>query len=140
MLRRSRLACIALAFAPLACGAATYTVGGVGADYPTLNALFAGEDLNGGDIVEVTGGIIYSGDIVMPAADGGAPGNPVILRGVGPSRPHLRGGTNTIEFRLSDHVVMEYFEVSGTTMPVNTFRCVCDHAHDIVLRDVYIHD
>lgn len=124
----------------LATPRATYTVGGAGADYPTLPALFNAKDLGPGDIVEVRGGITYEGGIVMPAADGGAPGNPVILRGVGEKRPHLRGGTNTIEFRLSDHVVMEHFEISGTVAPVNTFRCVFHHAHDIVLRDVYIHD
>ena len=119
---------------------ATYIVGGVGADYATLQALFDARDLGPGDIVDVRGGIIYAGDIVMPAEDGGAPGNPVLLRGVGETRPHLRGGTNTIEFRLSNHVVMERFEISGTEVPVNTFRCVFHHAHDIVLRDVYIHD
>src|SRR5688572_8437173 len=120
--------------------AATYTVGGANAKYATLQALFAAEDLKPGDIVDVTGGIIYPGGIVMPKEDGGAPGNPVILRGVGQTRPHLRGGTNTIEFSLSNHVVMEHFEISGTETPVNTFRCVFHHAHDITLRDVYVHD
>jgi hypothetical protein len=119
---------------------ANFTVGGPGADYPTLGALFNAEDLEPGDVVEVRGGIVYEGGIVMPAADGGAPGNPVILRGVGETRPHLRGGANTIEFKLSNHVVMEHFEISGTVAPVNTFRCVFHHAHDITLRDVYIHD
>lgn len=58
-----------------ASSAATYTVG-AGGDYPHLNALFAGEDLEPGDVVEVQGGATYAGDIVMPASDGGAPGNP----------------------------------------------------------------
>lgn len=121
-----------------ASSAATYTVG-AGGDYPHLNALFAGEDLEPGDVVEVQGGATYAGDIVMPASDGGAPGNPVILRGVGATRPHLSGGTNTIEFRLSNHVVMERFEISGS-VAANTFRCVYHHAHDIVLRDVLVRD
>jgi hypothetical protein len=126
-------------FAPLLdARVATYTVGGAGADYPTLPALFSARDLAPGDVVDVRGGN-YEGGIIMPPDDGGAPGNPVILRGVGATRPHLRGGTNTIEFRLSHHVVMEHFEISGTESPV-TSRCVFHHAHDIVLRDVYIHD
>lgn len=120
---------------------ATYTVGGPGADFPTLQALFNARDLEPGDVVHVTGGITYEGGIVMPGSDGGAPGNPVILRGVGPTRPHLRGGSTTIEFRLSDHVVMERFEISGVlSSSMVTNRCVYHHAHDIVLRDVYIHD
>lgn len=118
--------------------AATYTVGPAG-DYPDLDTLFEEEDLGPGDVVEVAGGPIYAGDVVMPQEDGGAPGNPVVLRGVGPTRPHLRGGTNTFEFRLSNHVVMEGFEISGSAAD-NTFRCVYHHAHDIVLRDMLIHD
>lgn len=119
-------------------GAATYTVGPSG-QYAHLNALFAAVDLGPGDLVEVEGGVTYPGDIVMPAADGGAPGNPVTLRGVGLTRPRLHGGTNTIEFRLSDHVVFERFEVTGDPV-ANTFRCVYHHAHDIVIRDAVIHD
>ena len=118
--------------------AATYTVVPRGS-YATLPALFAAVDLNGGDIVEVMSGPAYAGNVVMPSADGGAPGNPVILRGVGASRPHLSGGTNTFEFRLSNHVVMERFEISGSAGD-NTFRCVYHHAHDIVLRDMLIRD
>lgn len=118
---------------------ARFTVGGSNGDYPTLQALFAAENLQPGDVVDVNGGI-YPGNVVMREDDGGAPGNPVILRGVGATRPHLSGGTNTIEFRLSNHVVMEHFEISGTESPANTFRCVFHHANDITLRDVYIHD
>jgi hypothetical protein len=118
--------------------AATYPVGPAGM-HPNLNALFAAVDLGPGDVVEVQGGVTYAGDIVMPAADGGAAGNPVTLRGVGATRPRLHGGTNTIEFRLSDHVVFERFEVTGDA-GANTFRCVYHHAHDIVIRDAVIHD
>lgn len=119
-------------------GAATYTVGPDG-QHATLNALFAAVNLGPGDVVEVQGGVTYAGDIVMPAADGGAPGNPVTLRSVGAQRAHLHGGFNTIEFRLSDHVVMEGFEITGDEL-ADTFRCVYHHAHDIVLRDLLIHD
>ena len=118
--------------------AATYTVGG-GGQYPDLNSLFAAVDLGPGDVVEVAGGAIYAGNVIVPEEDGGALGNPVILRGVGATRPHLRGGFNTIEFQLSNHMVMERFEISGLAAD-NTFRCVYHHAHDIVLRDVVIHD
>lgn len=130
--------CLGLGLAALPATAATYTVGPVGADYPTLNALFAAVDLGPGDVVEVASGV-YAGGIIMPSSDGGAAGNPVILRGVGPTRPHLTGGFNTIEFQLSDHVVFERFEVSGSVVD-NTFRCVYHHAHDIVLRDLLLHD
>ena len=129
---------MALLFGAGSAGAATYTVGG-GGQYPDLNSLFAAVDLGPGDVVEVSGGVIYPGNVVVPEDDGGAPGNPVILRGVGGTRPHLRGGNNTIEFRLSDHMVMEGFEISGSAAD-NTFRCVYHHAHDIVLRDMLIHD
>jgi hypothetical protein len=131
------LALCALCAAPPV-AAATYSVGPNG-EFATLNALFAARDLEPGDIVEVEGGVTYDGDIVVPAADGGAPGNPVILRGVGDPRPHLSGGFNTIEFRFSDHMVMERFEISGSVAD-NTFRCVYHHAHDIVLRDLLVRD
>jgi hypothetical protein len=117
---------------------ATYTVGPSG-QHGTLNALFAAVNLGPGDVVEVEGGVTYDGGIVMPAADGGAPGNPVVLRSVGTQRAHLHGGGNTIEFRFSDHVVMQGFEISGDAL-ANTLSCVYHHADDIVLRDLLIHD
>jgi hypothetical protein len=127
-----------LAIAPPA-GAATYTVGPAG-EFADLPSLFTNRDLGPGDVVEVSSnGSFYPGDIVVPAADGGAPGQPVILRGVGSPRPHLSGGFNTIEFRLSNHMVMERFEISGSVAD-NTFRCVYHRAHDIVLRDLLIRD
>lgn len=150
--RSSRTPLLALLWLSGAAGAATYQVGPT-RTHTNLNALFAAVDLNGDDVVEVDGGVIYDAGtpgIIMPAADGGSPGNPVILRGirVGGQRPHLRGGirvgsteANTIEFRLSNHVVFEGFEVSGTgTTTTGTFRCVYHHAHDIVIRDAEIHD
>jgi len=47
----------------------------------------------------------------------------------------LSGGTNTIEFRRSDHVVFEGFEVTG-----GSSRCVFVVAHEITLRDLLIRD
>lgn len=119
---------------------ATYQVG-PGRTHPSLPALFAAVDLGPGDVVEVDGdGATYAGGIVMPAADGGAPGNPVILRGMrsGSQRPHIVGGVNAIEIR-ANHVVFEGFEISGTTSPVTTFRCFFHHSHDVLIRDAYIH-
>ncbi|UXI70564.1 right-handed parallel beta-helix repeat-containing protein [Tahibacter amnicola] len=140
---------IALLLILLAAGApataATYRVG-PSQSYTNLNQLFAAVDLGPGDVVEVDGGVIYdvgTPGVIVPQEDGGAAGNPVILRGIriNNQRPHLRGGTNTIEFRLSNHVVFEGFEVSGTgNTSTGTFRCVYHHAHDIVIRDAYIHD
>lgn len=122
-------------------GAATYTVGPTGT-YPDLQTLFDDDqvDLGPGDVVEVSSnGGTYAGDIVMRDDDSGALGNPVVLRGVGTPRPHLSGGSNTFEFRSSNHVVMENFEISGS-QAANTFRCLYHHAHDIVLRNVLIRD
>ncbi|MDP1051752.1 hypothetical protein, partial [Klebsiella quasipneumoniae] len=78
-------------------------------------------DLAGGDGVEVDGGVTYAGGVIVPPADGGSPGNPVVIRGLRASglRPVLSGGTNTIEFRRADHVVFEGFEVTG-----GSSRCV----------------
>ena len=141
-LRLSLVAAAALLLLPPSVHAATYQVGPT-RPRATLNALFAAVDLGPGDVVEVDGNVTYGGDIVMPAADGGAAGNPVTLRGirVNGQRPHLRGGTNTIEFRLADHVVFEGFEVSGTGDTLTgTFRCIYHHSHDLLIRDAYVHD
>ncbi len=121
--------------APLA-GAATYQVG-PGRTHTSLNALFAAVDLAGGDVVEVDGNVTYAGGVIVPSADGGSAGNPVVIRGVrvNGQRPRLAGGTNTIELRQSDHVVFEGFEVTG-----GSSRCVFVVAHDITLRDLLIHD
>jgi hypothetical protein len=132
-----------LAAAPV--DAATYGVG-PGAQFPTLQAAFDAVDLGPGDVVEVTGGVTYDvgmPGIIMRDADSGAPGNPVVLRGirVGGQRPVLRGGFNTIEFRSSNHVVFEGFEVTGTgDMLGGTFRCIYHHAHEITIRDVLVRD
>lgn len=121
--------------APCACSV-TYQVGPT-RPHATLNALFAAVDLAGGDIVEVDGGLTYAGGVIVPQADGGSPGNPVVIRGlrVNGQRPVLSGGTNTIEFRRSDHVVFEGFEVTG-----GSSRCVFVVAHGITLRDLLIRD
>jgi hypothetical protein len=135
---------VLLALATPAQGA-TYSVG-PGRTWPDLQAAFNAIDLAPGDVVEVDGGVTYdvaAPGIVMGAGDGGAPGNPVLVRGlaVGGQRPILRGGTNTIEFRSSNHVVFEGFEVTGTGNTTSgTFRCIYHHAHDITIRNVLVRD
>ena len=116
--------------------AATYQVGPT-RQYTHLNALFAAVDLSGGDLVEVDGGVTYAGGVVVPQSDGGSAGDPVVIRGmaVAGQRPRISGSTNTLEFRQSDHVVFEGFDVSG-----GTSRCILQGAHDVTVRDSVIHD
>jgi hypothetical protein len=87
-----------------------------------------------GDVVEVSGGTTYPGDIIL--ARPGTESAKITIRGLrsGGRRPVLSGGTNTIEFR-GDHYVFEGFEVTG-----GGARCVFHHAHDILIRDSAVHD
>jgi hypothetical protein len=137
---RSALAMTCVAASAYA-SAATYQVGPA-RTHTSLTALFNAVNLEPGDVVEVdaNGGTPYnvgSPGIVMGSGDAGAPGNPVILRGIRQNgqRPILAGGTNTIEFRSSNHVVFENFEVTG-----GSSRCVFHHAHDVTLRGVLVRD
>jgi hypothetical protein len=134
--RVASLAALLVGLVSADAGAATYQVG-PGRTHTSLNALFSAVDLDEVD----GGGVEYAGQVIMPAADGGAPGNPVTLRGIktGGLRPILRGGVNTIELR-ANHVVVESFEIVGTTTPTRTFRCFFHHSHDVVIRDAWIHD
>jgi hypothetical protein len=122
-----------LAAAPLA--AATYQVG-PGRTYTTLGQLFNMVDLGAGDLVEVDGNVTYAGGIIMGSTDGGAPGNPVTIRGlrVSGNRPVLSGATNTIEIQANE-VVFEGFEVTA-----GSFRCIYHHSHDVTIRDTLVHD
>lgn len=128
----------ALAAAPAA--AATYTVGPSGRQYTQLTALFnsASVNLQPGDIVLVDGNATYAGGIVVREDDGGAAGNPVTIRwrrDPGTSRPKIEGGTHSIKFQESNHVVFEGFEVSG-----GASSCVFNAANDVTVRDSVIHD
>ena len=124
-----------MTLAALPASAATFQVGPT-RPHASLNALFAAVNLEGGDIVEVDGGVTYAGGVIVPAADGGSPGNPVTIRGirVGGQRPVISGGANTVEFRQSDHLVFEGFDVTG-----GTGRCILQGAHDVTVRDSVIH-
>jgi hypothetical protein len=125
-----------LILTPFAAEARTYTVGPVGRDYTQLNTLFDTNNLAPGDIVEVDGSSLYA-SVVVGQDDGGAPGNPVIIRwrrAAGATRPALQGGLNTIKFQRSNHVVFEGFEVRG-----GASACVFSEAHDVTVRDAVIH-
>jgi hypothetical protein len=117
-------------------GAATYQVGPT-RPFTSLNQLFAAVNLGGGDIVEVDGNATYAGGVIVPEADGGSPGNPVVIRGlrVNGLRPLIQGGGNTVEFRQSNYLVFEGFEVAG-----GTARCILQGAHEVTVRDSVIHD
>lgn len=133
--------CVALAcagvFLPSAAFAATYNVG-PGRQYTQLSTLVDSVDLEPGDIVLVDGGTSYNGNIVVRSADRGAAGNPVTFRwnrSVGSTRPVLQGGSHTIKFQQSNHVVFEGFDVRG-----GTSSCVFSEAHDVTVRDSIIRD
>ena len=91
--------------------------------------------LNPGDLVEVDGNATYPGDLIFTRP--GTIVNKITIRGlrVNGLRPVLSGGTNTVEFRLSDHYVFEGFDVTG-----GSFRGIYHHADDITIRDTVVHD
>lgn len=116
--------------------ARTWTVGPSGREYTQLSTLFNANNLAPGDIVEVDGSATYT-SVVVGDDDGGASGNPVIVRwrnAAGATRPVLQGGTHTIKFQRSNHVVFEGFEVRG-----GTSSCIFSEAHDVTVRDAVIH-
>lgn len=112
--------------------AITYQVG-PGRTYTTLQAV--APLLNPGDLVEVDGNATYPGDLIFTRP--GTVVNKITIRGIRVNglRPIISGGTNTVEFRLSDHYVFESFDVTG-----GSFRGIYHHAHDITIRDTVIHD
>ncbi|TYT23583.1 hypothetical protein FZO89_15150 [Luteimonas viscosa] len=135
LLRAAACACVAL---PSFAYAATYTVGPSGRQYTQLSTLVDSVDLGPGDIVLVDGGATYNGNIVVRSGDGGSAGNPVTFRwnrSVGSTRPVLSGGSHTIKFQQSNHVVFEGFDVRG-----GTSSCLFSEAHDVTVRDTIIRD
>lgn len=130
------LSCSIIATHALPAESRTFTVGPTGRDYSQLSTVFTANDLAPGDIVGVDGSALYA-SVVVGDDDGGAPGNPVMIRWrrvAGATRPVLQGGLHTIKFQQSNHVVFEGFEVRGGA---NT--CVFSEAHDITVRDTVIH-
>jgi hypothetical protein len=119
---------------PFACEAATYQVGPT-RPHTTLQALLSAVTLHADDLVEVDGNVSYAGGVVFENT--GTLGHPITVRGLRVSglRPLISGGANGVEFRLSDHMVFEGFEITGATS-----RCLYHHADDILVRDVLIRD
>src|ERR1043166_4543971 len=91
--------------------------------------------LNPGDVVQVDGNATYPGDLIFTRP--GTDINKITITGIRVNglRPVISGGTNTVEFRLSDHYVFQGFDVTG-----GSFRGIYHHAHDITLRDCVVHD
>ena len=108
--------------------AATYEVG-PGKPHATLESV---DDMLGpGDLVLVSGGHTYPGDVRLE--EDGSPGQPITIRGVGAARPVLSGGTNTIEL-AGDNTVLENVELTG-----GSFRCLYLHADGLLVRDSVVH-
>ena len=120
----------ALVLVPTAVRAETYRVGtSAAAQYRQLAEL---PRLVPGDIVEIEGGVTYSGGHRFD--DAGSAASPIVVRGVGTTRPRISGGGDTLE-AAGDHYVFENLDLSG-----GTGRCFFHHAHDITLRDSVVHD
>jgi len=134
---RTAIACAVLAL-PSVAFAATYTVGPSGRQYTQLSTLVNSVNLEPGDVVLVDGGATYGGNIVVGSNDSGAAGNPVTFRwnrAVGSTRPVLSGGSHTIKFQQSNHVLFEGFDVRG-----GSSSCLFSEAHDVTVRDTIIRD
>ncbi len=109
----------------------TYEVG-PGRAYANLQAVEP--LLDPGDVALVYGGATYPGGVILDRA--GTAAQPIVIRGVrvGGVRPHIAGGSNTIEVRANHHV-LEGLEITG-----GSARCLYHHAADVVARDLLIHD
>ncbi|MBN1130041.1 MAG: right-handed parallel beta-helix repeat-containing protein [Chitinispirillaceae bacterium] len=111
--------------------AAVYSVG-PGKPYTQLQNVVS--LLRAGDTVLVDGNTTYAGGVAFTRA--GTAAQKIVILGVRISgnRPVLSGGTNTIHFNGSHHLVFEGFEVTG-----GTFRGIFHQADSVVVRDVLVH-
>jgi hypothetical protein len=115
-----------------ALGASVYQVG-PGKPYADLKAVAS--KLLPGDVVEVYAkGSPYAGGVIFNRP--GSASAKITIRGVSVNglRPALAGGTNTVEFQ-GNHYVFEGFDVSG-----GLSRVLYHHAHDVTIRDTFVHD
>ena len=128
-----RLLACCVAFATDA-GAATYPVG-PGRPHASLQQLLAAVTLQPGDVVEIDGAATYPGGAILRQS--GTASQPITIRGlrVNGQRPVLAGGSNTIELRQSNHVVIEGIEFTG-----GSSRCVFIPAAFVTLRDLLVRD
>jgi len=121
--------------------AAMYKVG-PGEDYATIQDTL---DLLGpGDVVEVTGGQTYPGDLWFRADQSGTPDAPVTIRGIAVDglRPRIEGvGTeqyhDMIVLLNASHFVFEGFEIVGDGDPDH--QGLVHKADGVVVRDVVVH-
>jgi len=131
-MKRLIIALFVVAVCGSSASAITYQVG-PGRTYTTLQAV--APLLNPGDLVEVDGNATYPGNLIFTRP--GTSVNKITIRGIRVNglRPIISGGTNTVEFRLSNYYVFEGFDVTG-----GSFRGIYHHAHDITIRDTVVHD
>jgi hypothetical protein len=116
--------------------AETYQVG-PGRSYTTLQAV--APLVEPGDVVEVDGNHTYDGPILFDTH--GTDTQKITLRGirVDGHRPRLHGGADVLRLE-GNHYLVEGFEVTGSTSPVTTNRGIFIVAHDVTIRDCYVHD
>jgi MYXO-CTERM domain-containing protein len=116
---------------PSAFGATVFEVG-PGRAYPDLQAV--APLLRPGDRVEIDGGAVYPGGVVL--RNPGTAAAPIVIAGrrVGGARPVIAGGATTLEIRGA-HQVIEGLEITG-----GTARCLFHHADHVVVRDTVVHD
>jgi hypothetical protein len=91
--------------------------------------------LSAGDTVFVDGNATYDGDVRFTKA--GTAQRPVVVKGilVDGKRPVISGGTNTVHFNNSHHMVFEGFEVTG-----GSSRGIFYQADSMIIRDIVVRD
>lgn len=127
--------------------AATYTVCASGCTSTTIQAVFAGNDLAPGDIVEVQadtpgGSKTYREAVTFGADDGGVSGNPVIFKARTGDTITISGDTNSDDVAdLTSNVTItsvDYVEVQNFTLTRNTRDGIIidGTSTGVVVRDV----
>lgn len=88
-----------------------------------------------GDTVLVDGNATYTGDVKFTTA--GTAARKIVVKGIriNGKRPVISGGTNTVHFSSSHHMVFEGFEVSG-----GSSRGIFHQADTLLLRDIVVRD
>jgi MYXO-CTERM domain-containing protein len=126
-----------LAAALFGSSAALATTYQVGPDKPYQSLEELAYALEPGDVVEVDGDVTYPGGIHIRTDSSGAPGQPVIVRGIrrNGKRPIIEGGDEYGIVLNASHFVFEGFEVTGAAD-----MCVVHKGDQIVIRDVVVHD
>lgn len=125
----SGLVCLLALSYPLA---ATYLVGPRQSN-TTLQEIAS--RLSPGDTVYVDGNSTYDGDVKFTEA--GTASRKIVVKGIRieGNRPVISGGTNTVHFNNSHHMIFEGFEVTG-----GSSRGIFYQADSMVIRDVVVRD